>query len=207
MNRGTTLAFALLLSSALAASADVLEPIDEARAAATELGDTLRARLSSAMKDGGPAAAIGVCSREATEIAERISKSRGVTVRRTAARLRNPANAPDAWETAVLARFAATAKEGKPLPPEFAETRVESGKTVLRWAKPIVLGSMCLTCHGDPAAIPEKVRTAIAAAYPADAATGFAEGDLRGIFSVTVPVGAGVKETPAAPASGAGGGR
>jgi len=45
----------------------------------------------------------------------------------------------------------------------------------------------CVVCHGDPAQIPDAVLAALAARYPDDRATGFAEGDLRGWFWVEVP--------------------
>jgi len=52
---------------------------------------------------------------------------------------------------------------------------------------PIVVGSSCLACHGDPGAMEAVVREAIAKAYPKDQATGYKEGDLRGWFWVEVP--------------------
>jgi hypothetical protein len=41
---------------------------------------------------------------------------------------------------------------------------------------------MCLACHGDAPA--EDVRAVLMEYYPGDLATGFAEGDLRGLFSI-----------------------
>jgi hypothetical protein len=45
---------------------------------------------------------------------------------------------------------------------------------------PIAVKSACLGCHGPAAGLSPKVKEALAAAYPADRATGYAEGDARG---------------------------
>ena len=52
----------------------------------------------------------------------------------------------------------------------------------------IVTQPPCLVCHGDN--IAEPVRQALREQYPADAATGFAVGELRGAVVVDWPGGA-----------------
>jgi hypothetical protein len=44
----------------------------------------------------------------------------------------------------------------------------------------------CLQCHGDPAKFTPEVRKILASRYPADMATGYKAGDLRGMLSVRV---------------------
>jgi hypothetical protein len=56
--------------------------------------------------------------------------------------------------------------------------------------------ALCLTCHG--ATLAPELAAAIARDYPADAATGFAQGQLRGAFSVIWPAAA-VTATPSNP--------
>jgi len=51
--------------------------------------------------------------------------------------------------------------------------------------KGIRVEAPCLLCHGDP--IDASLAAALAERYPADAAIGYAEGDLRGAFWVEVP--------------------
>jgi hypothetical protein len=41
---------------------------------------------------------------------------------------------------------------------------------------------MCLICHGENLA--PDIATRISEAYPSDKATGFSEGDVRGVFWV-----------------------
>ncbi len=49
--------------------------------------------------------------------------------------------------------------------------------------KAIPTGPLCLACHGETLAAP--VAEKIGELYPADKATGFREGDIRGAFVVT----------------------
>jgi hypothetical protein len=58
------------------------------------------------------------------------------------------------------------------------------GRRVVHYVRPIVIAKPCLACHGDPAQMAPAVRDLIASRYPADQATGYKEGDLRGAFSV-----------------------
>jgi hypothetical protein len=44
---------------------------------------------------------------------------------------------------------------------------------------------LCLVCHGETLA--PEIAAQIAAQYPEDQATGFADGDLRGVFWVEFP--------------------
>ena len=162
--------------------------VDEARAAASALGGRLKGRLLEAISDGGPISAIGVCQHEAPEIARAVSTDAGLSVGRTALKIRNPANAPDAFERETLERFADALDEGAD-PADLERASIVDGPNgpTLRYMKPIMTAAPCTLCHGTD--ISEDVRAAILARYPKDAAIGFAEGDLRGAFTVTKELG------------------
>lgn len=154
-----------------------------ARAAAQQLGGTLKARLIGAMKADGPVAAIKVCAEEAYTIATQVSDETGMQVGRSALRLRNPGNAPDAWEQGALARFLAAQSRGEDLSAmEHSEVARAGSEEVFYWAKPILVQQPCTVCHGTN--IAPEVAATIADYYPDDQATGFEVGDLRGIFTV-----------------------
>jgi hypothetical protein len=51
--------------------------------------------------------------------------------------------------------------------------------------EPIVVQPMCVTCHG--ADVAPDLRAKIEELYPDDQATGYAAGDLRGIFWAELP--------------------
>jgi hypothetical protein len=50
---------------------------------------------------------------------------------------------------------------------------------------PIVTNSMCLSCHGTEKDIAPEVAKRIIKFYPMDKATGYAENQVRGIWSIT----------------------
>ncbi|MFZ5982938.1 MAG: Tll0287-like domain-containing protein [Acidobacteriota bacterium] len=204
MKRQRATASAVLLALLLAASLPASLPADEellitCRGAAAALQRGLQAALSAAMREGGPEKAVTVCRDRAPEIAADISRSEGVQVRRTALRVRNPKNAPDAWERETLEAFAARMAEGEdPAALERWVLRPEDGKLVYRYMKAIPTGETCLSCHGP--AVEEGLRRRIQEAYPEDAAVGFAKGDLRGAFTIRKVVGTAAPEPPPRPA-------
>jgi len=169
--------------AAPARAASTLEPgetrQEQAAAAAQALGGRLKARLMATLQGEGAVAAIGVCSIEAPAIAAAVSAQSGLSVGRTSLKVRNPANAPDPRERAVLAGWEQAVAGGAAA--EDLPVHVETGDDFL-WMKPIVLEGPCLTCHGKDLAAP--VASAIAERYPQDQATGYALGDLRGAFVV-----------------------
>ncbi len=155
--------------------------VGEARALSQRLGNTLRTRLSMAM-GSGPEKAIEVCRADAPALAAEIASESGVRLRRTSTRVRNPANAPDAWEATAMGEMSRRIAAGE-APSQVEVHAVVDGKR--RYAKAIVMEPMCVMCHGERLA--PAVAAAVRANYPVDAATGFKPGELRGAFSVTWP--------------------
>jgi hypothetical protein len=173
---------ALLLAAAMSLNAAEFKPQEIAEKAAAQLGGELQKKLMESMRKNGPAASIDVCASEAPAISARIEEELGVTIKRTSLRVRNPQNAPDALERQLLQTLAAAQQAGEKIPREttpFPDSQ-------RRFYKVIMMQKTCLACHGDPAAMSEDIPSEIAATYPDDQATGFKEGDLRGIISVNV---------------------
>ncbi|TPV93265.1 MAG: DUF3365 domain-containing protein [Myxococcales bacterium FL481] len=175
--------------SAPASSVSDAEPVDEialageARAKASELAQRLQAQLQAAMASGGPSAAVKACQAVAPAVAAELSRE-GWTVRRTATRLRNPANAPDEWERAALSGFEQRLGAGEAAGElETFKLNRNGPNTSFRYAKAIVTRPVCTTCHGQ--AIAPAVVATLDELYPLDQARGFAEGSLRGMFSLT----------------------
>ena len=156
-------------------TADAQSQARTALAARDALFQSLSGRLKVAMQEGGPREAIEVCRTEAARLTEAAASSQAVSIGRTSFRLRNPDNVPPDW-----ARDLVDART-----PDNAWLVHADGR--LAGLLPIRLGSACLACHGPAAGISEAVKQALAAGYPADEATGFAAGDLRGWFWVEVP--------------------
>jgi hypothetical protein len=144
-----------------------------AEAAATELGRTLKQRLSAAMAEGGPPAAMAVCADEAQALTRQVGDRTNTSVGRSSLNLRNPKNEGPEWVREwLVAHGDRPATEARPV------ARVTDGRAQV--VRPIATEGMCLTCHGPPASIPPAVQTLLRERYPDDAATGFQEGDLRG---------------------------
>ncbi len=144
-------------------------------AAKDKLFAALFAELTSSMAEDGPAKSIEVCKSRAPELARAVSEESGVQIGRTSFQLRNPENRPPNWAV------------------DFVQDRIAEPQHValpddgLGVLLPIPLKDTCLQCHGNDEQILPEVKDAILALYPGDAATDFAEGDLRGYFWVEVP--------------------
>lgn len=153
---------------------------------ADRLMSELKAELMEAMQRGGPVAAIEVCRSRAPAIASRLAADSGAEVGRTALRVRNPANSPDAFERAALERFAAElarANTDATAPPPTATLELRSAAGIeRRYLRAIVMQPLCANCHGT--ALAPDVEAAIRRQYPDDAATGFETGQLRGAVTV-----------------------
>jgi hypothetical protein len=119
--------------------------------------------------------AIDVCALKAPQLGEEASTG-GVRVGRSSTRLRNPKNAPPGWLTPVMAELSR-------VPSGTSTSRiVDLGGGKRGYAEPIWTDAPCLLCHG--AEIAPDVEAKLAERYPDDAARGFAQGDLRGVFWV-----------------------
>jgi hypothetical protein len=177
----------LLLALLIAGSAAHADDRARAEDAAKDLGQQLRSALVARMEAAGPVAAIDFCRDEAPSIAAAVGQKHGVGVGRTSLRTRSPANAPTPWQQVVLDDFATQAQAGT-APPQlrYASSEQLPAGVALRYMQGIGTEAPCLICHGETLA--EPVAQAIKARYPADAATGFKEGQLRGAFWVEVPV-------------------
>jgi hypothetical protein len=160
--------------------------MEQSRQLAMQLGGELKAELGKAIAAGGPIAAINVCYLRAPEIAAQLSLASGARVGRTALRVRNPSNAPDELERAVLEQFAADLGAGPIDRPLEALFEIRRGDAVeRRYMRAIPTDALCLTCHGE--SIAPELAAVIARDYPRDQATGFRLGQLRGAFSVVWP--------------------
>jgi cytochrome c553 len=143
----------------------------------------LKSELQKGMKQGGPVHAIQVCNTIAPQLAEAHSQMSGWRIGRTSLKLRNPDNAPDAWERGVLQEFETRKAAGEdPLQLVKAEVVEEQGRKQFRMMKAIPTAEICLKCHGGE--IDGAVAAKLDELYPQDKARGFKAGDLRGAFTL-----------------------
>jgi len=108
-----------------------------------------------------------------TLVSERFSAKTGIRLKQTTLQPRNPKNAPDMYETAVLRRLLTQ-------PSQFVTiSEVPKGDNRLRLLIPIYYAHDCLQCHGGPAGELDI------SGFPKEGAQ---EGDLAGAISVSMPV-------------------
>ncbi len=112
------------------------------------------------------------------------SAAAGMTVGRTALKVRNGANAPTDTERRVLEQFVKDIAGGADaMKLDHAAIVEDGGKKSFLYMKPIMTaGKPCLACHGSE--LEPAVAAKIKELYPQDQATGFNAGDLRGAFVV-----------------------
>ncbi|MBU2886554.1 DUF3365 domain-containing protein [Gilvimarinus agarilyticus] len=177
----TGTAIALLLAAQLAATeSENTAAMESARQATYALQKQLGSRLQQAIAEGGLEQGVQVCAQQAPRIAEQISAEFGKSVGRTALRVRNSANQPDQKQQEVLQLFAEQINRKKD--PAQLESLVQLENGTHLYMRPIVMQGQCLACHGN---INDDLRAQIYRHYPADQATGFQAGELRGAFVVT----------------------
>lgn len=139
----------------------------------TPFKSQLRQALLAGMADG-PEIAIDVCKQQAPKIAGALSVG-SVRMGRTSDRLRNPENTAPEWVVPLLQGYLANAADR--MPKSVALDGKRSG-----YVEPIQIQPLCSTCHGVD--IAPAIQSKISQLYPADNATGYKVGDLRGVFWV-----------------------
>ncbi|MEW8278883.1 MAG: DUF3365 domain-containing protein [Candidatus Thiodiazotropha sp.] len=177
------LATTLSLTGTVQADPSLQANLEEGKGVIKAFFGDLKGELVKGMKAGGPVSTIATCNKVAPGLAEAHSQMSGWDVGRTSLKLRNPKNAPDAWELAVLQEFEARKAAGEdPMKLVKGEIEEEQGRKVFRMMKAIPTAEVCTKCHGD--AIAEPVAAKLDELYPADKARGYKVGDLRGAFTL-----------------------
>ena len=142
--------------------------------------DTLRNTLIREISHNGFAGAVEFCNTNALPLTNSYA-SEDIIVKRTSGKLRNQVNAPDSMEQRILALYLSLKSNKKELKPVIEKD--DAGNQ--HYFKPIIIQAMCLNCHGDKnTQIQPAAWQAIQIKYPSDAAWGYKEGDLRGIWHV-----------------------
>ena len=159
---------------------DEAQLTDAARNLTVQFSSDLQAALLGALNENGPAYAMQFCQMRAGEIASAHSAA-GWSVKRVSEKWRNITGRPDSAETAVLAAFADPATKSEFL---TGWSGPDSAR-VFNYYQKIIVREMCLQCHGDLQNVDLDLWKQVKTDYPYDKATGYKEGDLRGMFVVS----------------------
>jgi hypothetical protein len=138
-----------------------------------ELGKNLMQAIGRSKFEG----AVKFCNEQAYSLTAQKAQAFGARVKRATDRPRNPKNQADAEELKYLRLFKTQMPQAKP---ELIESHGE-----YHFYAPIVTNAMCLKCHGNTKKdIAPEVLATLKRLYPKDQATGYKEGQVRGIFSI-----------------------
>jgi hypothetical protein len=146
----------------------------------TSLQSTLMSQLQRELDAKGPGGAMKACHLDVTWAAYRLARHEDLAAGRTSARPRSPTNAPKGWAKRIVQQY------------ENAPARGLDGFVVdlgdrIGLLRPIEELAICASCHGPENRLSPSVKAQLAECYPADCATGFKDGDVRGWFWVEVP--------------------
>lgn len=144
-------------------------------------GQALMGQLSQAISQGGLSHAIDFCSVNAIPITDSLSEVHGAKIARVSHKNRNPQNAADSLEMALISQYQKKQKEDQSIKPRLVE---RNGQAV--YYHPIkIKNGLCLNCHGQKDKNLEvETYIQIQNEYPKDEAIGFQMGDLRGLWKI-----------------------
>lgn len=167
------------------------EPVVDVAAKSAALADrfqaNLQGQLQAAMKTGGPVGAIGVCQQAAPAIAASLSEESGAEVRRIALKERNPGAAPNGEMRNRLEQLASAPLTADGTPAVMLWTSGSGDNARVHYLRAIPMKEQpCAACHGM--SIAPEVKEKLAELYPADMATVFKPGDMRGAIAVSWPI-------------------
>ncbi|MDD2880698.1 MAG: DUF3365 domain-containing protein [Rhodoferax sp.] len=159
--------------------------LTDARKVAGAVPPKLLDMLNTQIAKDGPASAVAVCSEKAPQMAKAASEQTGWAIRRVSLRNRNPKAVPDAWELAALNDFdQRTAAGEKPATLEKYELVETATGKEYRYMKALPTQQLCLACHGPSEKITPEVAEKLHTLYPADKATGYSVGQIRGAITI-----------------------
>jgi len=168
----------------MAADFDKDAALQEAKKITKNFAESLQKELQSAMKAGGPQNALQVCNIEAMPITAQNSIDSDAQISRVSLKNRNPDNAPNDWQKAILEDFDKRVAAGEDPQPMASATvvKLDSGKHQFRFMKAVPTGGVCLACHGQ--GIDSELQARLDELYPEDKATGYSAGEVRGAVVV-----------------------
>ena len=146
---------------------------------------TLGKNLKQSLNRGGVENAVNFCNLNAMTLIDSLEKSFGVEIKRASLKARNQNDLPNTLEKELLEAYAYQWKDSIPL-----QTNVQAlDENRYLFTKPIHIDNdLCLKCHGTMEnGLSQETIDFIVLKYPNDKATGYQIGDLRGIWSITIP--------------------
>ncbi|MDN3689767.1 Tll0287-like domain-containing protein [Cyclobacterium jeungdonense] len=147
---------------------------------------TLIGALQKAIEERGVPGAIDFCQVEALPITDKVAEKHKVEIRRVSVKNRNPENQPNELEKTLLDAYQYNVEND--INSRSNIQKAEDGEVLLFTKAITIPGGLCLNCHGEPGKdISEATLEKINSLYPNDKAINFKVGDLRGMWSISIP--------------------
>lgn len=142
--------------------------------------------LMKTIQEAGVPAAVSYCNVVAYPLVDSLSKVYNASIKRVSLNTRNPADDPEAWEREMLEAYQYGLENDQPLS-ENAE--LDDQRKYVLYTKPIAItNGMCLNCHGTEDQVLPETLSLLQQLYRDDNALGHQMGDLRGMWSIKIPV-------------------
>lgn len=139
----------------------------------------LSAALLSAIEKGGVPHALQFCNEKALPITDSMAMINNVKIKRISAKNRNPENVADMQQLQLMEHMQKQISAYG----SAKDTVMLTVQGELAYYAPIVVAAPCLQCHGtENNDIKPENLALIKKYYPNDKATGYAPGDLRGMW-------------------------
>lgn len=144
----------------------------------------LAGHLIPAIREKGTEFALDFCNIQAYPLTDSMAVELQASVKRVSDQPRNPENTANETELEYIQKAKADLAASGSISPEV---RHLDNKVIGYY--PIVTSQLCMQCHGNPGSdITESTLAKIKQLYPEDQATGYAEGEIRGIWVVEMDI-------------------
>jgi hypothetical protein len=145
---------------------------------------TLGKNLQQALMSGGVENAIRFCKINAMPLVDSLSRQFDASIKRVTKKARNPDDLPNDLESTILDAYEQQLNDSLKL--QANVQKIDEANYL--FTQPIFIdNALCLTCHGSlENGLTEETKNFIKEKYPDDKATGYAIGDLRGMWSITL---------------------
>ena len=142
---------------------------------AKEYSNTLKSNLKTAITNGGIEEAIKFCNTNAITLTDSISKAKQLSISRVSHKNRNHLNKASSFEIGLIEQY----NQSKSKKPKL----FQKGSLKLFYAPIYIDSPLCLNCHGTTQ-ISASAKSTLQELYPNDLATGFSDGELRGLLKI-----------------------
>lgn len=141
--------------------------------------------LKRSIKNVGVINAIEFCNINAMPLTDSLKSDLGVDIKRVTLKARNPKDIPNELEKELLEAYAYQWNDSMQLQSNVQE--IDDNRYL--YTLPILIDSpLCLNCHGAKNnGLLKETNDYIKTIYPEDQATDYQLGDLRGMWSITIP--------------------